>query len=313
MSRAMPRTARCCSTELPKAGFERFAPADGAFYLYADVAHLTNDSRDFCRRMLREIGVAATPGIDFDPARGHEHAASLLRRRGRDHRRSGAPPQELAALERAQRAATSRGAGLAGGPVHFVRPAARRIAYGARRARHRPVLRGRRADRSTGTARCFGMVGDRHARRIVPGSAGGAGGAAKASATSPAASSCSRLAAAPARSSRSRAARGRAAASSASGSPTRAAAARSERRLRPGAAARRAGGGVRRAGRGGGGGARPSSASPCRPRRLRLLVRRRALVVRADRDRVFGLGRLPRPAPRGARPGAARRLVALVA
>jgi aspartate/methionine/tyrosine aminotransferase len=57
--------------ELPKAGFERFAPADGAFYLYADIAHLTNDSGAFCRRMLRETGVATTPGIDFDPARGH--------------------------------------------------------------------------------------------------------------------------------------------------------------------------------------------------------------------------------------------------
>ena len=57
--------------ELPKAGFDRFAPSDGAFYLYADVAHLTNDSEDFCRRMLREIGVAVTPGTDFDPARGH--------------------------------------------------------------------------------------------------------------------------------------------------------------------------------------------------------------------------------------------------
>ena len=57
--------------ELPKAGFDRFAPADGAFYLYADVAHLTNDSEGFCRRMLREIGVAVTPGTDFDPARGH--------------------------------------------------------------------------------------------------------------------------------------------------------------------------------------------------------------------------------------------------
>ena len=52
--------------ELPKAGIERCAPADGAFYLYADVAHLTNDSRDFCQRMLAEIGVACTPGIDFD-------------------------------------------------------------------------------------------------------------------------------------------------------------------------------------------------------------------------------------------------------
>ncbi|HEY1505472.1 MAG TPA: aminotransferase class I/II-fold pyridoxal phosphate-dependent enzyme [Stellaceae bacterium] len=57
--------------ELPKAGFERFAPADGAFYLYADIVALTNDSRDFCSRMLREIGVACTPGVDFDPKRGH--------------------------------------------------------------------------------------------------------------------------------------------------------------------------------------------------------------------------------------------------
>lgn len=56
--------------ELPKAGLERFAPADGAFYLYADIAALTNDSRDFCSRMLREIGVACTPGVDFDPRRG---------------------------------------------------------------------------------------------------------------------------------------------------------------------------------------------------------------------------------------------------
>ncbi|MEE8203205.1 MAG: pyridoxal phosphate-dependent aminotransferase, partial [Alphaproteobacteria bacterium] len=35
------------------------------------VSRLTNDSQDFCRRMLRDIGVAATPGLDFDPARGH--------------------------------------------------------------------------------------------------------------------------------------------------------------------------------------------------------------------------------------------------
>ncbi len=57
--------------ELPKAGFREFAPPDGAFYLYADVAHLTNDSAEFCRRMLDEAGVAATPGLDFDPARGN--------------------------------------------------------------------------------------------------------------------------------------------------------------------------------------------------------------------------------------------------
>lgn len=56
--------------ELPKAGFSRFAPPDGAFYLYADVADRTNDSLEFCRRMLAETGVAATPGVDFDPLGG---------------------------------------------------------------------------------------------------------------------------------------------------------------------------------------------------------------------------------------------------
>ena len=55
---------------LPAAGFDRLAPADGAFYLYADVGHLTNDSEAFCRRMLAETGVATTPGLDFDPDRG---------------------------------------------------------------------------------------------------------------------------------------------------------------------------------------------------------------------------------------------------
>ncbi|WP_322097169.1 aminotransferase class I/II-fold pyridoxal phosphate-dependent enzyme [Pelagibius sp. Alg239-R121] len=57
--------------ELPKAGFSRLAPADGAFYIYADVADLTDDSEAYCRRMLAETGIAATPGVDFDPARGH--------------------------------------------------------------------------------------------------------------------------------------------------------------------------------------------------------------------------------------------------
>jgi len=57
---------------LPKAGFDRLAPADGAFYIYADVAHMTNDSPEFCRRMLAEAHVAATPGVDFDPFSGHK-------------------------------------------------------------------------------------------------------------------------------------------------------------------------------------------------------------------------------------------------
>ena len=55
---------------LPGAGLKTFAPAEGAFYLYADVNHLTNDSREFCSRMLKEAGVATTPGVDFDRARG---------------------------------------------------------------------------------------------------------------------------------------------------------------------------------------------------------------------------------------------------
>ncbi|MBY0430557.1 MAG: aminotransferase class I/II-fold pyridoxal phosphate-dependent enzyme, partial [Rhodospirillales bacterium] len=57
--------------ELPKAGFDKLAPADGAFYVYADVSRLTNDAAAFCTRMLHEIGVAVTPGIDFDSGRGN--------------------------------------------------------------------------------------------------------------------------------------------------------------------------------------------------------------------------------------------------
>ncbi|HEY0220525.1 MAG TPA: aminotransferase class I/II-fold pyridoxal phosphate-dependent enzyme [Afipia sp.] len=55
---------------LPKAGLDQFLPADGAFYLYADVSKFTGDSFDFTRRMLEEARVAATPGIDFDPIHG---------------------------------------------------------------------------------------------------------------------------------------------------------------------------------------------------------------------------------------------------
>ena len=58
---------------LPRAGFTQFAPADGAFYLYCDVSHLTNDATAFAKAMLEEAGVAATPGIDFDAERGHRY------------------------------------------------------------------------------------------------------------------------------------------------------------------------------------------------------------------------------------------------
>jgi aspartate/methionine/tyrosine aminotransferase len=56
--------------ELPAAGLASILPADGAFYLYADVSGLTSDSAAFAKTMLKEIGVAVTPGIDFDPVRG---------------------------------------------------------------------------------------------------------------------------------------------------------------------------------------------------------------------------------------------------
>jgi aspartate/methionine/tyrosine aminotransferase len=56
--------------ELPHAGLDAILPADGAFYLYADISRYTGDSAAFATAMLREIGVAATPGIDFDPVRG---------------------------------------------------------------------------------------------------------------------------------------------------------------------------------------------------------------------------------------------------
>ena len=55
---------------LPKVGFHDIVPADGAFYLYCNVSHLTDDSLAFANEMLAEICVAATPGIDFDPERG---------------------------------------------------------------------------------------------------------------------------------------------------------------------------------------------------------------------------------------------------
>jgi aspartate/methionine/tyrosine aminotransferase len=56
--------------EFPKAGLERILPADGAFYLYVDVGDFTADSVAFTKEMLADIGVAATPGVDFDAERG---------------------------------------------------------------------------------------------------------------------------------------------------------------------------------------------------------------------------------------------------
>jgi aspartate/methionine/tyrosine aminotransferase len=58
---------------LPKAGLERILPADGAFYLYVDVGAFTSDSVTFTKEMLTDIGVAATPGVDFDAERGRRY------------------------------------------------------------------------------------------------------------------------------------------------------------------------------------------------------------------------------------------------
>uniref|UniRef100_UPI0035C95A35 aminotransferase class I/II-fold pyridoxal phosphate-dependent enzyme n=1 Tax=uncultured Sphingomonas sp. TaxID=158754 RepID=UPI0035C95A35 len=56
---------------MPALGLERIAPPDGAFYIYADIGHLTDDSMAFCLQVLLDTGVATAPGVDFDPVDGH--------------------------------------------------------------------------------------------------------------------------------------------------------------------------------------------------------------------------------------------------
>ncbi len=56
---------------LPELGLTANAPPDGAFYIYTDVGHLTDDSIAFCKKLLEETGVAVAPGVDFDPVNGH--------------------------------------------------------------------------------------------------------------------------------------------------------------------------------------------------------------------------------------------------
>jgi len=58
---------------LPSLGITRLAPADGAFYVYADVSDFTPDAMRFCRRLLAETGIAIAPGVDFDTVDGHKH------------------------------------------------------------------------------------------------------------------------------------------------------------------------------------------------------------------------------------------------
>jgi aspartate/methionine/tyrosine aminotransferase len=56
---------------LPGMGLSEIAPPDGAFYVYADIGHLSDDSLGFCEALLRDTGVATAPGVDFDPVEGH--------------------------------------------------------------------------------------------------------------------------------------------------------------------------------------------------------------------------------------------------
>ena len=65
------RSRELLLASLPTAGFDRLAPAEGAFYIYADIGDRTSDSAGFCTRMLAEAGVAAAAGVDFDAGRGH--------------------------------------------------------------------------------------------------------------------------------------------------------------------------------------------------------------------------------------------------
>jgi aspartate/methionine/tyrosine aminotransferase len=71
---------------LPKAGLTKFLPADGAFYLYADVSDFTSDSYEFAKKMLEEARVAATPGVDFDPSHGRNFIRFSYARSAEDMR-----------------------------------------------------------------------------------------------------------------------------------------------------------------------------------------------------------------------------------
>ena len=70
MSRSIARNRALLLEALPELGLSAIAPPDGAFYIYADIGHLTDDSLAFCKRLLRDTGVATAPGVDFDPVDG---------------------------------------------------------------------------------------------------------------------------------------------------------------------------------------------------------------------------------------------------
>lgn len=65
------RNRKLLLATLPSLGLNAIAPPDGAFYIYANIEHLTDDSLGFCKVMLEQTGIATAPGIDFDPIDGH--------------------------------------------------------------------------------------------------------------------------------------------------------------------------------------------------------------------------------------------------
>jgi aspartate/methionine/tyrosine aminotransferase len=76
---------------LPRLGLDKLAPADGAFYVYADISHLTDDSMSWCHRLLAETGIATAPGIDFDTLVGNRFVRMSF---------AGAPEEVAQALDR---------------------------------------------------------------------------------------------------------------------------------------------------------------------------------------------------------------------
>jgi len=70
VKRGYEENRRILTQGLPQAGLDSFLPADGAFYLYADISRYSDDSGDFAARLLQEAHVAVTPGVDFDPRDG---------------------------------------------------------------------------------------------------------------------------------------------------------------------------------------------------------------------------------------------------
>src|SRR3954465_6216222 len=88
VKRGYQENRRILIAGLPQAGLKKFLPADGAFYLYADVSEFTSDSFDFAKQMLDQAHVAATPGTDFDPVNGHRYIRFSYARSADDMRKA---------------------------------------------------------------------------------------------------------------------------------------------------------------------------------------------------------------------------------